>query len=61
MDRNGDKKFKNIQESFSEIFLRVIGIHDLYEAWENLYENNIKGYATSTGEKVDATKVDWIS
>ena len=40
--------------------MSVIGIKDLYEAWEKMYQNTIDGYSTSQGDKVQAVKVDWI-
>jgi hypothetical protein len=41
--------------------LNVIGIKDLYEAWENMYHNIINDYKTPEGEKTNAIKIDWIS
>ena len=49
-----------MQEVFAEILLNVIGIKDLYEAWENHYYNLLEDYKGNDGEKCKAQKVEWI-
>ena len=34
---------------------------NLYEAWEESYQNHIEDYQTPEQESVPATKVDWIT
>ena len=48
------------QEVFAEILVNVVGISDLYEAWENMYENVIEDYLTPEQQVTKAKKVDWI-
>ena len=50
-----------MQEVFAEILLNVIGIKDLYEAWENHYYNLLEDYKGNDGEKCKAQKVEWIN
>ena len=57
---NGDTKLLEIQETFAEVMMNVIGTKDLYEAWENMYHDSIDGYKTSEGEVTKAEKSDWI-
>lgn len=34
---------------------------NMYEAWEEMYQNVIDGYQTPEGETTQAVKVDWIT
>ena len=36
-DANEGKHVQTVKEHFAEILMNVIGIKDLYEAWENMY------------------------
>ena len=46
-DTNGQEQMvKKKEEPFAEILLNVIGIKDLYESWENMYQNAIEDYET---------------
>jgi len=46
-DENGVEKEVDKQvEPFAEILLNVIGIKDLYESWEMMYQNVIEDYET---------------
>jgi hypothetical protein len=41
--------------------LNVLNTKNMYEAWENMYQDQIEDYQTPEGEKTPALKVDWIS
>jgi uncharacterized UBP type Zn finger protein len=50
-----------VQDSFVEVMLNVLNTKNMYEAWENMYQDQIEDYQTPEGEKTPALKVDWIS
>lgn len=41
--------------------LSALGTKDMYEAWENMYQDFIEGYKTPEGETTQALKVEWIT
>jgi hypothetical protein len=42
------ERSQEVYEHFAEILMNVIDIKDLYEAWENMYQNTIEGFTTPT-------------
>jgi len=41
--------------------LNVLNTKNMYEAWEDMFQNSIEDYQTPEGEKTQAIKVDWIT
>jgi uncharacterized UBP type Zn finger protein len=41
--------------------LSVLNTKNMYESWENMYQDHIEDYQTPEGEKAPAHKVDWIT
>jgi Ubiquitin carboxyl-terminal hydrolase len=59
-DSQGVEQIQEVNETFIEVMLNVIGTKSMYEAWENLCQNVIDGYETPENEKTQAIKVEWI-
>jgi hypothetical protein len=45
-NKNGEEKFQEVRESFADVLLNALSTKDLYEAWENMYQDLIDGYKT---------------
>ena len=57
----GETKYIEVGDIFVEVMMSAHKTKNMYEAWENLYQNQIEGYQTPEGDTATATKVDWIT
>lgn len=57
----GEQKNVVVEDMFIEVMVSALKTKNMYEAWEDMYQNQIEGYQSPEGEITNATKVDWIT